>query len=132
MWLQALMVAAMAANHITVTSGLAKGLCQHLCDDARTCIESINILSYGRSDWYRALQADFWNSITCPEAQSALNALKVLAIVSTLIHFNPEGTAADMWVSGFKYMIFLGNGFLRYGLVSSGQPKFLFSLQSCF
>ena len=23
-----------------------------------------------------------------------------------------------MWVSGFKYMIFLGNGFLRYGLLS--------------
>ena len=29
----------------------------------------------------------------------------------------------DMWVSGFKYMIFLGGGFLRYGRVSSRQPK---------
>ena len=29
---------------------------------------------------------------------------------------------ADMWVSGFKYRIFLGVGFLRYGHVSS-WPK---------
>ena len=31
----------------------------------------------------------------------------------------------DMWVSGFKYKIFLGDGFLRYGRVSSRQ-QFLF------
>jgi hypothetical protein len=28
-----------------------------------------------------------------------------------------------LWVSGFKYRIFLGVGFLRYGRVSSRQPK---------
>ena len=27
-----------------------------------------------------------------------------------------------MWVSGFKYKIFLEGGFLRYGRVSSRQP----------
>ena len=43
-----------------------------------------------------------------------------------------EVAAWQLWVSGFKYMIFLGNGFLRYGLVSSGQPKIPFLLQSCF
>ena len=33
-----------------------------------------------------------------------------------------------MWVSGFKYRIFLGNGFLRYGLVSSRQLQ---RIQTC-
>ena len=33
-----------------------------------------------------------------------------------------------VWVSGFKYMIFLGNGFLRYGLVSSRQPIFFVAI----
>ena len=37
-----------------------------------------------------------------------------------------------VWVSGFKYRIFLGDGFLRYGHVSSWQPKYFFLLQSCF
>ena len=31
-----------------------------------------------------------------------------------------------MWVSGFKYRIFLGDGFLRYGRVSSRQPNSFF------
>ena len=31
-----------------------------------------------------------------------------------------------VWVSGFKYMIFLGVGFLRYGHISSRQPKTFF------
>ena len=35
-------------------------------------------------------------------------------------------------MSGFKYRIFLGNGFLRYGLVSSGQPKILFCCNRVF
>ena len=39
---------------------------------------------------------------------------------------------AHMWVSGFKYRIFLGDGFLRYGHVSSRQLKYSFLLQSCF
>ena len=33
-----------------------------------------------------------------------------------------------MWVSGFKNNIFLGNGFLRCGLVSSGQLQ---RIQTC-
>ena len=37
-----------------------------------------------------------------------------------------------MWVSGFKYRIFLGLGFLRYGHVSSRQTNKIPLLQSCF
>ena len=86
----------MAANYIAMTAGLAGGLCQHLSHDARPCVEPINILSHDRSDWYRALQADFWNTITCTDAQSAMNALKILAIVVTLAHSNCEGAAASV------------------------------------
>jgi hypothetical protein len=42
------------------------------------------------------------------------------------------GVDIIMWVSGFKYMIFLGVGFLRYGHVSSRQPNKISLLQSCF
>ena len=45
---------------------------------------------------------------------------------------NPIQSITHLWVSGFKYRIFLGNGFLSYGLVSSGQPEYLLSLQSRF
>ena len=36
----------------------------------------------------------------------------------------PRCFQEDLWVSGFKYRIFLGVGFLRYGHVSSWQPKY--------
>ena len=66
-----------------------------------------------------------------PIFQLSLDVL--LFIKSSLLdHKCIEFCKEELWVSGFKYRIFLGVGFLRYGHVSSRQPKYFFLSQSCF
>ena len=68
-----------------------------------------------------------WACISCRWAPLSTH------MVPTGLGYHPVGRGVrHLWVSGFKYRIFLGVGFLRYGHVSSRQPKYFFLLQSCF
>ena len=66
------------------------------------------------------------------KAEAGMAAVAGQATLTSSVAAQAEVSAMQVWVSGFKYRIFLGNGFLSYGLVSSGQPEYFYRCNRVF